>query len=288
MTHSQADARRTLIDLALAEDVGEGDWTTRWTVPEGRTGEAFVTAKQSVVLSGVKVACEVFRTVDPALEVDIRVAEGEAAEPGDVVLGIQGSLSGILTAERTALNFLGRLSGIATLTRAFVRAVEGTGAQVIDTRKTTPGLRHLEKAAVQAGGGANHRVGLHDMILIKENHIAGAGGVSAALSGVAARNEQGLKVEIEVRTLDEYDEASTHRPDRILLDNMTLEQLAEAVRRNRALTGARPLLEASGNVRLETVRAIAETGVDLISVGALTHSAPVADLSLRIPGLERS
>ncbi len=287
MTHPPVDALDALIDLALAEDVGSGDWTTRWTVPEGRSGPALITAKQPLVISGMEAALRVFSRVDPEIQLRPQVAEGEAAEPGQVVLDLEGPLAGILTAERTALNLLGRLSGIATLTRAFVQAVEGTGAKVIDTRKTTPGMRLMEKAAVRAGGGANHRVGLHDMILIKENHIAAAGGVSQALASVAARNDRGLQVEIEVRSLEEYDQAAASRPDRILLDNMSLEQLREAVRRNRAMSEVRPLLEASGNVRLDTVRAIAETGVDLISVGALTHSAPVADLSLRIPELER-
>ena len=208
--------------------------------------------------------------------------DGTAVTPGTPVLRVEGSLPAILRAERTALNFLGRLTGIATLTRRFVDAVEGTGCRILDTRKTTPGWRALEKAAVRAGGGVNHRIGLWDMVLIKENHIAGAGGIEAALAAVAARNDEGLPVEIEVRDLGELERALPGRPDRILLDNMSLDDMRRAVERVVALGASRPELEASGNVDLARVRAIAEVGVDFVSVGALTHSAPVGDLSLRV------
>src|SRR5690606_2488772 len=203
--------------------------------------------------------------------------------PGDVVLRVTGPLGPLLTAERTALNFLGRLSGIATLTHHFVQAVRGTGARVLDTRKTTPGWRLLEKAAVVAGGGSNHRVGLHDFVLVKDNHILAAGGIRAAVERVrASAVAKGLPLEVEVTTLEELEEVFALGVERVLLDNMSLDTMREAVRRAHAVEGRRPELEASGNVTQATVRAVAETGVDWISVGALTHSARVADLSLRV------
>lgn len=279
MPDSTLDA---LVARALAEDVGTGDVTTLWTVPPGMSGVAEIRAKAPLVVAGLAPARRVFEAVDPALDLEIEVADGAARAPGERVLTVRGSLASILTAERTALNFLGRLSGVATLTRRFVEAVAGTEARVIDTRKTTPGWRALEKAAVRAGGGANHRMGLHDMVLVKENHIAAAGGVVEAIAGVRRHNVEGLEVEIEVRTLDELDRALELGVERVLLDNMSPELLREAVSRARALSGAPPLLEASGNVDLTTIAAVAASGVDLISVGALTHSAPVADLSLRV------
>lgn len=275
-------ALRTLIALALREDVGAGDWTTLWTVPGELKATATIRAKAPLVVSGTDAAVRVFRTVDPALDIQVLVGDGAACVPGDPVIRVSGTVRSILTAERTALNFLGRLSGIATLTRRFVDAVAGTGATVVDTRKTTPGWRHLEKAAVRDGGGGNHRMGLHDMVLIKDNHVAAAGGVTAALEGVAARNRASLPVELEVKTLDELREAlgATPLPDRILLDNMSLSDMDAAVRMVAALQVPRPLLEASGNLDLQRAGLVARTGVDLLSVGALTHSAPVADLSL--------
>lgn len=277
-------ALATLVALALREDVGAADWTTLWTVPADRRGRAEVVAKSSLVLAGMDAALAAFRAVDPSLALQAALRDGAACEPGTVVLQVEGSARSILTAERTALNFLGRLSGIATLTRSYVQAVTGTRARVVDTRKTTPGWRQLEKAAVRAGGGENHRAGLYDMVLVKDNHIVAAGGIRPALEAVAARNRAGFPVEVEVTSPAELEEAlATHpRPDRILLDNMTLEALRGAVQRVRREPGDRPLLEASGNVTLATIRRVAETGVDLISVGALTHSAPSADLSLRM------
>lgn len=271
-----------LIDTALAEDVGDGDRTTAWIVPAEREVRAAVMAKAEAVVAGLEAAIGTFRRLDPGVRVEASRRDGEPARPGDVVLRVEGSTRAILTAERTALNFLARLSGIATLTRRFVDAVAGTGARIVDTRKTTPGWRALEKAAVRAGGGKNHRLGLYDMVLVKENHIAVAGGIEAALARVRASNREGLPVEVEVRTLEELEMALRLEPDRILLDNMSVAELAEAVRRVRARGGRRPELEASGNVTLENVRAVAETGVDLISVGALTHSAPAADFSLLV------
>lgn len=277
-----------LVARALAEDVGTGDVTTAWTVPAGARGRAEIRAKAPLVVAGLEPALRVFRAVDPELAIQIDADDGTPRAPGERVLAVEGRLASILTAERTALNFLGRLSGIATLTRRFVAAVEGTGARVIDTRKTTPGWRTLEKAAVRAGGGTNHRVGLHDMVLVKENHIAAAGGIEAAVASVVSHNDGGLPVEVEVRTLQELDRALALGVERILLDNMDPDTLREAVARTRAHPGGGAVLEASGNVTLATVAAVAATGVDLVSVGALTHSAPVADLSLvvveRLPG----
>lgn len=276
------DRMETLIRLALEEDVGPGDWTTLWTVPEDAQGEAVIVAKQDAVVSGMEAAVRVFRTVDPSLELAVGKGDGEPVENGQEVLRISGSLRSILTAERTALNFLGRLSGVATLSREFAERVRGTRARVVDTRKTTPGWRILEKEAVRHGGGANHRMGLHDMVMVKDNHIAAAGGISPALRAVARENRAGLPVEVEVSTLAQLLEAMRDPPDRILLDNMTVRDMAEAVQRVSNLGEPRPELEASGNVRLETIREIAMTGVDLVSVGALTHSAPAADFSLRV------
>ncbi len=274
-----------LVRMALAEDVGPGDFTSEWTVPPDARGEASVIAKEAVVVAGTDVANRVFRLVDPEIEVEVRAPDGSFVGSGETILVIRGPLRGILTAERTAMNFLGRLSGIAGLTFAFVEAVRGSGARVVDTRKTTPGFRLLEKAAVRAGGGTNHRMGLHDMVMIKDNHIAAAGGVVDAIDRVRNSNDRELAIEVEVRTLSELGEALSRPVDRILLDNMDLATLRAAVERVHQLpTEARPELEASGNVRLDTVRAIAETGVDLISVGALTHSASTADLSLRVHG----
>jgi len=211
--------------------------------------------------------------------------DGDPVRPGDVVLRAHGAAGSILTAERTALNFLQQLSGVATATRRYVDAVAGTGARVIDTRKTTPGMRMLEKAAVRAGGGANHRVGLHDMVLIKDNHIAAAGGITAAVTAVRRHNRAGLKVEVETTTPEEVEEALAVGADRIMFDNMPVPLLARMVERVHAAGAGRPETEASGGITLETIRAVAETGVDFISVGALTHSAPALDLSLRLKQL---
>lgn len=273
---------QTLVRAALAEDVGPGDWTTAWTVPAERAARGRILAKTHGTIFGLAVARAVFAAVGPAIEVRPAVADGARVEPGQLVLRLEGSARAILTAERVALNFLQRLSGVATLTRAFVDAVAGTGATILDTRKTTPGMRALEKEAVRAGGGANHRFGLHDMILIKENHIAAAGGIRAAVEAIRRQNRLGLRVEIEATNLLEVGEAITAGVDRVLFDNMPPPMLAEAVRSVRAAAGGRIETEASGGISLATVRRVAETGVDFVSVGALTHSAPVLDLSLLI------
>jgi nicotinate-nucleotide pyrophosphorylase (carboxylating) len=268
-----------LIDRALAEDVGDGDATTELLVPATATGRATLTQKAPGVIAGLRVAEAVFQRVDPALRWRAHTAEGEWRE-GGLVAELAGSSRSILTGERVALNFLQRLSGVATLTARYVEQVEGTAARILDTRKTTPGLRLLEKQAVLAGGGHNHRSGLYDAILVKENHAAMAGGVGEATRrALAAAGE--LPVEVECQTLDELREALEAGAPRILLDNMTNGQLRDAVE----ITAGRAELEASGGVSLDTVAAIAATGVDFISVGALTHSAPALDVSLLIEPL---
>jgi nicotinate-nucleotide pyrophosphorylase (carboxylating) len=259
---------------ALAEDVGEGDVTTAATVPAESRARATISQKAPGVIYGVDVALETFRTLDPDLAVEHFVAEGVWRDGGSV-LALEGSARAILTGERTALNFLQRLSGVATLAARCVRAVEGTGATILDTRKTTPGLRALEKAAVAAGGARNHRVGLFDMILIKENHAALAGGVGVAVRRARAYAPE-LPLEVECRTLAEVDEALAAGAPMLLLDNMSVDELRDAVRH----VAGRASLEASGGFTLETIRAVAGTGVDFISVGAITHSAPALDLSL--------
>jgi nicotinate-nucleotide pyrophosphorylase (carboxylating) len=271
-----------LIDLALAEDVGPGDWTTEWTVDPGALGSAEIVAKEPLVVAGTQAAVLVFQRVDPRLQVTLEATDGDKLPAGSQLLRVQGPLRGILTGERVALNFLGRLSGVATLTRDYVDAVKGTGARILDTRKTTPGWRVLEKEAVRAGGGENHRMGLHDMVLVKDNHLVAAGGVKAAVARVRNENGAGLLLEVEVSDLRELEDVLTLGVDRVLLDNMDLETMKEAVKRVHGLGRSRPIVEASGNMRLDSVRAVAETGVDLISVGALTHSAAGADLSLRV------
>lgn len=274
-----------LVAVALAEDIGAGDWTTLWTVPSERVAEGTVIAKAPGVVAGLEAALEAFRQVDSALVVEQRCADGDRVASGEVVLRITGAARGILTAERVALNLLQRLSGVATLTRTYIDAVEGTSVRVIDTRKTTPGMRLLEKAAVRAGGGANHRVGLHDMVLIKDNHIAAAGGISAAVEAVRRYNRTGLRVEVETTDLREVDEALQARVDRIMFDNMPVPLLREAVTRVSTYDGARPETEVSGGITLDTIRAVADTGVDYISVGALTHSVPALDISLCLHAL---
>ena len=248
--------------------------TTAATVPEGARARALITQKAPGVVSGLDVAERTFRALDPPLVAERLTPEGVWRDQGEV-LGLEGSAAAILTGERTALNFLQRLSGVATMTARCVRKIEGSGARVLDTRKTTPGLRALEKAAVAAGGGTNHRAGLYDAVLIKENHAALAGGVGEAIRRVRERAPE-FPIEVECRTLAEVDEALAACAPRILLDNMTVEQLRVAV----VHVDGRAELEASGGVTLETLREIASTGVHFISVGALTHSAPALDLSL--------
>ncbi|MCE9568177.1 MAG: carboxylating nicotinate-nucleotide diphosphorylase [Planctomycetes bacterium] len=278
----EAAACRRLIDLALAEDLGStGDRTSLATIPESTTSTAAFVARSVGVVAGLPAAAMVCAAVDPSLGFTIAVPDGTRTERGLKLATVSGPLRSVLAAERTALNFLQRLSGVASLTRKFVDAAAGFRAKMLDTRKTTPGWRLVEKYAVRCGGGVNHRIGLYDGILIKDNHLAGLGGdVRRAVEAARAYpGNAGLPVEVEVDTLEQLEVALAVRADIVLLDNMTLEQLRAAVaRRDAVALGV--LLEASGNVNLTTVHDIASTGVDRISVGALTHSAPALDIGL--------
>ncbi|HEX3452467.1 MAG TPA: carboxylating nicotinate-nucleotide diphosphorylase [Solirubrobacteraceae bacterium] len=271
------DELTPLVERALAEDVGTGDVTTLATVAADTRAVASITQKAPGAIYGLDAAAATFTALDPDARIERLVDEGVWREDGGPVMAIRGNARALLTAERTALNFLARLSGVATMAALAARAVAGSGAKVLDTRKTTPGLRMLEKAAVAAGGASNHRAGLYDAILIKENHIAAAGGITAAIERArAAAPELAATLEVEVRDEREIDEALAARAPRLLLDNMDEERLRAAVAR----VAGRAELEASGRVTLQTLRAIADTGVGFVSMGALTHSAPALDLSL--------
>ena len=276
-----------IVRAALLEDLGRaGDVTAEACIPADARLKAQFRACKAGVLAGVACVRVAVRLMDPAARIDVWMQDGDALSPGDVIAEIEGNARALLTAERTALNLLGRLSGVATLTRAYVDAVAGTGARIADTRKTTPGLRALEKHAVACGGGLNHRFGLDDAILIKDNHVAVCGGVEAAVRRAREAAGHLMKIELEVDGLDQLDQAlalidqspvgASWAPDVVMLDNFSLDDLREGVRR----TAGRLTLEASGGVNLKTVRAIAETGVNVISVGALTHSAQVLDIGL--------
>jgi len=269
---------RRLIQSAIEEDVGSGDITTSAVLTGNETGRAQAIARGDMVAAGMDVFKEVFVSYDGDIRFRDNVEDGALVKSGDILTEISGKLGSILTAERVALNFLQRLCGIATLTRRYVDEVGGTGAKILDTRKTTPCLRMLEKYAVAIGGGVNHRFGLYDGILIKDNHIDAAGGISAAVDRISRGAPHALKVEVEVKNLREVEEALSAGVDIIMLDNMGSGEMKEAV----SLISGRTLIEASGNVTLSSVREIAETGVDLISVGALTHSPPASDISLRV------
>jgi nicotinate-nucleotide pyrophosphorylase (carboxylating) len=270
-----------IIALALAEDIGSGDVTSEYFTNQEIRAQGRIIARESCIVAGLGVAEEVFRRVDANLEIVSRVPDGTRVTRGEVAMVVQGRAASLLTAERTALNFLQRLSGVATLTGRFVDAVSGTSAKILDTRKTTPGMRLLEKAAVVSGGATNHRFGLHDMVMVKDNHLAASSSLEQlqdAISRVKAARP-GIRVELEADTLEQVRRFVTlHGVDIILLDNMTLAELREAV----SLRRPEVVLEASGGVNLETVRQIAETGVDFISVGEMTHSARAVDLSLEV------
>jgi len=271
------DDLTALVQLALAEDVGPGDLTTEATVPAGARGRALIIQKAPGVLYGLQAAETAFTLLDPDVHSERLVEEGVWREEGGGVLALEGRARALLTGERTALNFLAHLSGVATMAALATRAVEGTGARVLDTRKTTPGLRALEKAAVAAGGAVNHRAGLYDAILIKENHIAAAGGVAPAIErALSAAPALAGSLEVEVRDEGEIEQALAAGARRLLLDNMDETRLRSAV----ASVAGRAELEASGGVTLESLPAIARTGVEWISMGVLTHSAPALDLSL--------
>jgi nicotinate-nucleotide pyrophosphorylase (carboxylating) len=266
-----------VVRAALAEDLGRaGDITAMACISAEARLDAVFAVRQRGVLSGLACVRLAVLALDPDARFELRAADGDLLEPGAVAAFVSAKARALLSAERTALNLLGRLSGVATLTRAYVDLVAGTGARIVDTRKTTPGLRHLEKYAVRCGGGVNHRFGLDDAILIKDNHVAACGGVAEALRRARAFAGHLTKIEVEVDSLDQLAEALPHRPDVIMLDNFSPDDLKRAV----ALTAGQVTLEASGGVNLTTVRAIAETGVQVISVGALTHSAPVLDIGL--------
>lgn len=266
-------------DLDIADaDFSALDVTSVSTLDPNLLLHGRITSKEAGTVAGLPIAALIFKLVDESLLFTPHVSDGQRVEVGTVLAEVRGSGRAMLAAERTALNFLGRMSGIATLTSQFVDAVAGTNATILDTRKTAPGLRIVDKYAVKMGGGANHRMGLFDMALIKDNHIDGAGGITAAVQGVREKFGARFPIEVEVKDLDELAEILSLKPDRIMLDNMTLDMMREAVQ----ITNSATKLEASGNVSLERVRAIAETGVDFISIGALTHSAPVFDVSMRI------
>jgi nicotinate-nucleotide pyrophosphorylase (carboxylating) len=278
---SQPSSTHNPIDIALREDLGTGDLTAEFFVDIARTSHGRIFAKERCVLAGGAVAAEVFRRLDPALGIDLQRADGDALQPGDTVLHVAGNTRAILSAERVALNFVQRLSGVATLTRRFVEAVGQHRAKILDTRKTTPGLRALEKSAVVAGGGVNHRFGLYDMVMVKDNHLAADAGLAHLSQAVRTFRaaHPGKRVELEADTLEQVrDFLNISGIDVILLDNMSLQAMAEAVR----LGQGRVQFEASGGVTVETVAGIAATGVDYISSGALTHSARAVDFSLEL------
>jgi len=274
MDHSIQD----LIERALKEDLGPGDVTSEATIQPDSTSRAVMIAKQSLVLAGLEVGRAVFFTLDPNIQFTPLVKEGESIPAGTDIVRLSGNTRALLAGERVALNLLQHLSGIATLTAQYVEQVKGLKAEVLDTRKTLPGLRQLEKYAVRLGGGRNHRYGLFDGVLIKDNHIKAAGSITKAVEQAREKAPHILKIEVETKTLDEVREAIAEKADIIMLDNMPIDMMREAV----ILIAGCALVEASGNVTLKTIREIAETGVDIISSGSLTHSAPAADISMKI------
>ncbi|MBR8642361.1 carboxylating nicotinate-nucleotide diphosphorylase [Streptomyces tuirus] len=284
MTEFPLEAARTAVAAALAEDESGQDITTAWSVPEGLAAVAEIRARQCGIAGGLPVVAEVFAQVDPEVTVEALVPDGARLTGDDVLVRLSGSARSLITGERTALNFLQRMCGIATLTDRYVQAVAGTEARILDTRKTAPGLRALDKYAVTVGGGRNHRLNLAAMVLLKENHIAAAGGVTTAIDAVRrgmARTGQKVETDVEVQTVAQAVEALDAGARWIMLDNMPVTDIEMVVKiRAERADASRILLEASGTVRLDSVRAIAETGVDLISVGALTHSAPALDLTM--------
>ncbi len=269
-----------LIDLAFAEDIGEGDHTTLCSIPSSAIGKVSLVIKEQGILAGVDVAIKVFHKLDPQLKIDVLIKDGSSVKPKDVVFTVEGKVQSILQAERLMLNIMQRMSGVATATNRYVALVEGTGAKILDTRKTTPGMRMLEKQAVRLGGGVNHRIGLFDMILLKDNHIDFAGGIENAVGGAKnylKEKNKSLKIEVEVRDIDELNEVlRVGGVDRVMLDNFTPAATKEAVQ----IVNGRVELESSGGITSETIRSYAETGVDYISVGALTHSVKGLDMSL--------
>lgn len=272
-----------LIDLAFAEDIGDGDHTTLSTIPADAMGRQQLIIKEPGIIAGIEVASEVFRRFDPSLKMTVYIHDGQEVKPGDVAFVVEGPVRSLLQTERLMLNIMQRMSGIATTTHRYQAQLEGTGAKVLDTRKTTPGMRMLEKEAVAIGGGTNHRIGLFDMILIKDNHVDFAGGIHQAVSAAkkyCAEKGKDLRIELEVRTLDEIDQALAEGVDRIMLDNFTPERTAEAVKHIRAKNPAVEI-ESSGGITFDTLADYGRCGVDFISVGALTHSVKSLDMSFK-------
>jgi nicotinate-nucleotide pyrophosphorylase (carboxylating) len=267
-----------IIKVALKEDIDSGDITTKAIVSPKKMGQAQAVAKDNFVVAGIDIFKQTFLLVDKRIKFNILITDGETAKKGDIIAQVSGSLASILQAERVALNFFKRMCGTATLTRKYVEAVQTTKAKILDTRKTAPGLRELDKMAVKIGGGFNHRMGLYDGVLIKDNHIVAAGSIEAAVTAQKKSLMKKLKIEVETKNLPEVEEALKCGVDIIMLDNMSIAEMKKAV----ALVGGRALLEASGNVSLQNVAQIAATGVDLISVGELTHSVRAADISLKV------
>lgn len=270
-----------LIELAFAEDIGDGDHTTLCSIPATETGKAKLLIKEEGILAGVEVAEDIFRKFDPQLNIEIFIKDGTHVKPGDVAFEVEGKVQSLLQTERLVLNVMQRMSGIATTTNKYVRLLEGTKTKVLDTRKTTPGMRMLEKQAVKIGGGENHRIGLFDMILLKDNHVDFAGGIEKAIRGAQRylkENHKKLKIEIEVRNFDELNQAlAVGGIDRIMLDNFTVEDTCRAVK----MVDGRVEIESSGGITEKTIRSYAECGVDYVSVGALTHSVKSLDMSLK-------
>jgi len=265
-----------LIDLALREDIGTGDITSETTIPDDVMAKGIILSMDEGIIAGLDVAGEVFHAINAEVEFNKLVSDGDKITKGQELAVIEGKARSLLTSERIALNFLQRLSGIATTTSRYVKAISGQKAQVVDTRKTTPGWRALEKYAVRVGGGGNHRFGLYDAVLIKDNHIAVAGSITKAVLGARGHIPHTMKIEVETKTLDEVQEAIESRADIIMLDNMSLDMMSEAVK----LINGKAIVEASGGIKLENIASVAATGVDLISVGALTHSAMSLDISM--------
>ena len=276
MTPDHLPEIHNLIRAALAEDIGDGDATTNAIIPADKIFRGKFYAKAEGIVAGLLLAEATFRQLDPGIKFSTDFSDGDAVKQGDILAEIEGNARAILSAERVALNILQRMSGVATQTNRLVREVSHTRARILDTRKTVPGLRLIDKMAVKMGGGVNHRIGLFDMVMIKDNHITVAGGIGAAVSAVRKNLIKPLPIEVEVKNHDELREALALNVDRIMLDNMSVADMREAVK----IAGGKIPLEASGNVSLETVRAIAETGVDFISVGQLTHSVKALDISL--------
>ena len=274
-------AYQQLLDLALSEDIGTGDITSELVIPESLRSPACVEARSELTVCGLFLVEAVVRAVNPEIRIEHLTGEGDRAEAGQVLMRLEGPLRGILAGERTALNFLGRLCGIATLTRRYVDAVAHTRCQIVDTRKTVPGWRALDKFAVACGGGTNHRFALYDGILLKDNHVAAAGGVAAAVAAALAGNASGMRIQVEVESLEDAERACDVGAEFLLLDNQTPDQVRAIVER----LGDRAELEASGGITLENLKRYAETGVHRISLGALTHSAPAADVALEIEGM---